>query len=118
MSGTISIDRDVASEIVEALISHPDAYGFLYLIDDLREAIDGAEEKGEEARIVWHKFPEETPPEGVRLLVTWEGESNTFAVTGGIWKFDKFTGGTFQHAYDWLATPIAWTELPEPYRPE
>lgn len=35
MSGTINLDRDVAAEIVEALISHPDAYGRFYLIDDL-----------------------------------------------------------------------------------
>ena len=66
----------------------------------------------------WHKFPEETPPEGVRILVTWKGEDNSFEVTPGVWKFDKFTGGTFSHPYDWLATPIAWAELPEPYKPD
>lgn len=71
-----------------------------------------------EAKIVWHKFPEETPPEGVRILVTWKGENNSFEVTLGFWKFDKFTGGTFSHPYDWVATPIAWAELPEPYKPE
>ena len=35
VSGTINLDRDVAAEIVEALISHPVAYGRFYLIDDL-----------------------------------------------------------------------------------
>lgn len=67
---------------------------------------------------VWHKFPEETPPEGVQILVTWKGENNSFEVTLGFWKFDKFTGGTFSHPYDWVATPIAWAELPEPYKPD
>lgn len=67
---------------------------------------------------VWHKLPEETPPEGVQILVTWKGENNSFEVTLGFWKFDKFTGGTFSHPYDWVATPIAWAELPEPYKPE
>lgn len=66
----------------------------------------------------WHKFPEETPPEGVQILVTWKGENNSFEVTLGFWKFDKFTGGTFSHPYDWVATPIAWAELPEPYKPD
>lgn len=67
---------------------------------------------------LWHKFPEETPPEGVPILVTWKGESDSFEVTSGVWKFNKFTGGTFSHPYDWVATPIAWAELPGPYKPD
>lgn len=69
-----------------------------------------------ETKTVWHKFPEETPPEAIPILVTWKGENDSLEVTSGVWKFDKFTGGTFSHPYDWVATPIAWAELPEPYK--
>ena len=90
------------------------------LFDEIMPLFDQIYEQGKKDALKdafgWHKFPEETPPEGVQILVTWKGENNSFEVTLGFWKFDKFTGGTFSHPYDWVATPIAWAELPDPYK--
>lgn len=43
---TVSIGRETAAEIVEALASHPNAYDYMYLIDDLKEAIEDADDEG------------------------------------------------------------------------
>ena len=92
------------------------------LFDEIMPLFDQMHEQGKKDALkdafTWHKFPEETPPEGVPILVTWKGENDSFEVTSGVWKFNKFTGGTFSHPYDWVATPIAWAELPEPYKPD
>lgn len=63
----------------------------------------------------WHPFPDEEPPEGKKLLVTWiDNLGKNRVVTLGVWG-DKEKGGLFHHPYDWLATPIAWMLCPEPY---
>lgn len=36
-----------------------------------------------ETKTVWHKFPEETPPEAIPILVTWKGENGSLEVTSG-----------------------------------
>lgn len=43
---TVSLSRGTAAEIVEALASHPNAYDYMYLIDDLKEAIEDADDEG------------------------------------------------------------------------
>ena len=69
-----------------------------------------------ETKTVWHKYPDEKPPEDCELLVTVKsdyGGESWIDVSGRAFGdfIVELDGGQSHHV-------IAWAELPEPFSPE
>lgn len=67
-----------------------------------------------ETKTVWHKWPDEKPPENQFLLLTHLGENGCTFVDDGY--FDSTDGG-WQGRFCFICEVLAWAELPEPYIP-
>lgn len=66
-----------------------------------------------ETKTVWHKFPEEKPPELIELLVTHKTEKGELRIDKACFDPDEGWDGII----DMVGDVLAWAELPAPFEP-
>ena len=105
------IDADAFEVVATKIPDGMDAESYMAGMDFVLAKIDNAPTVEErETALDWHDIYSDLPDEPGEYLLTVEGRQS-----GTRW-VDKsyFNGKSFDHNY--LANPIAWAEMPEPYQ--
>lgn len=84
------------------------------LFDEIMPLFDKMHEQGMKDTVIWHKWPDEKPPELIELLVTHKTEKGELLIDTACFDPDEGWEGIIDVVWDVLA----WAELPEPYEPD